>query len=47
MDIAEQMALALSIVILFVLCEPRDEVSVNSITKGGYQSNKYRDIMGN
>ncbi len=44
-DIAENVALALSIITLFVLCEPRDQVSVNSLTLG-YNSTKYRDIMG-
>ncbi len=45
-EVAENLALALSVIVLFVLCEPREEVSVTSIKEGGYQSNKYRDIMG-
>ncbi len=44
-DIAENVALALSIITLFVLCEPRDQVTIHSM-EGGYTSSKYRDIMG-
>ena len=45
-DVAENFALALSIITLFVLCEPRDQVTIHSIMDGGYSSQKYRDIMG-
>ena len=45
-DVAENVALALSIITLFVLCEPRDQVTIHSIMDGGYSSSKYRDIMG-
>ena len=41
-EVAENVALALSILTLFVLCEPRDEVTVvSSTSRQGYSNPKY------
>ncbi len=46
--VAENVALALSVVTLFVLCEPRHNVTLTSVQqRGGYASPQYKPLRGN
>ncbi len=46
MEVAENVALALSVVTLFVLCEPRDKVTLNCLRPQGYRDDTYREMSG-
>ncbi len=44
---AENLALALSVITLFVLCEPRNKVTITSLTDTkGYKSSSYKPTRG-
>ena len=46
-DVAENIVLALSIVTLFILCEPRNKITITSMEDpSGYRSDKYTPIPG-
>ena len=46
-DVAENIALALSIITLFILCEPRNKIMITSMEDpSGYRSDKYTPILG-
>ena len=45
-DVAENLALAFSVLMLFMLCEPRDKVTVHSMKKGYGQGKPFTDQTG-